>query len=1442
MFTTRSLLKRGLQVVAGLLVVCSVQDSPAARTGAPETSSSYGQLVPAFVRNTGQAPSQAEFVSAGSGHQVFFTSGDVRIVNREHTASLWLTFVGGSAAMVEGAKPTGGVVNYVRAAGVSSNAAFGEVIYRNLWPGIDGRVASTTSGLEYTFDVSPRSDPAAIRLRYDGATAVSLDSSGDLIIESSAGRFVDRAPVVTQQLDEGRIQVPCRFVLKQGEIGFELAAYDNRYPLTIDPTLEYSTYLGGSGFDAGNAIAVDATGAAYVAGVTKYLDFPATPGGFDPTWNGGTGNQPSDAFVGKLDAAGDRFEYVTFLGGSGNDEALGVAVDAAGQVYVTGSTESDDFPTTTGAFRTAIGISHHDGFVTKLDADGSALVYSTFLGSNGSTDPVAVAVDAGQHAYVAGNTWALNLPTTAGAVGPPRTSTGKRDAFLVKFAADGSNVEYGTYVGGSYDDLVGGIAISGTGRAFMTGTTESLDLRTSPTSVQPAPAGATFRTTDQGQTWQRGNGGVRSKRVLALAIDRMAPVNVYEGTDDFGVLKSVDGGTTWAPANTGFGFRPIVYDIVTDPGASGVVLAGTSSGLYRTLDGAQSWSPVGPVVTRIAIAPSNPSFAYAVSALGAYKSSDGGASWVQVLQADARSVAVDPTNALTVFVGNGSGGVYKTTNAGASWSLSAVTQPPPMPAVLSLAVLPASPNVVYAGIANSGVVRSSDGGATWQYVSNLNVNAPSRMSFDTARGNAFYLAGEGWLAFSTDAGATWKTMSVAGNYLAVKGLAVHAGTLIAGVFASSDAFVYQIDTTSSSDGLVYGTYLGGAGPDGGRGVALDASGNAVVVASASPDFPSAPPPIGVPRIHALVRLDARGTAISVGSRIGPGGSYVIAAGVAVDSKGAAYVTGVFDDDDPRVWIDRVEQSGLVTSEYFINGVQSGLGSPAWDQASAIALDDAGDVYITGNTTASDYPTTPNAPQPHYGSGARDGFISKVSFKDVAGGDQDLARGRPVVASSTESAQYSASNAVDGNDTTRWSSQFSDPQWIYVDLGQRIALNRMVIKWETAFASEYSIQVSDDASSWLEIRHRFGSGGTEVTTDLQGSGRYVRVLGLRRATQWGYSIWSLEVYGSPTSEPPSSNLALNRPAIASSVESPSLGAALAFDGRIDTRFSSGFTDSEWIQVDLGQIINISRVVLKWETAFGADYQIQAKDNAADAWRVLASVTGGDGGTDDLTGLSGTGRYVRMFGIRRGTPWGYSLWEFEVYGTRSASRPQPEDVVIYASDAMQMHGSWARATDAASPNSTSMVTPDDGRVNAAAPVSSPVDYVDVPFNATADVPYTIWTRLKAAGNSKFNDSLWIQFSNARAGGAAVYQIGSTSGLLVNLATDSGAGSLQNWGWQNSAYWLTQPATVTFSTSGAMTLRLQVREDGVGWDQIVLSPRRYLSSSPGVVSNDTTIVRRD
>jgi regulation of enolase protein 1 (concanavalin A-like superfamily) len=183
----------------------------------------------------------------------------------------------------------------------------------------------------------------------------------------------------------------------------------------------------------------------------------------------------------------------------------------------------------------------------------------------------------------------------------------------------------------------------------------------------------------------------------------------------------------------------------------------------------------------------------------------------------------------------------------------------------------------------------------------------------------------------------------------------------------------------------------------------------------------------------------------------------------------------------------------------------------------------------------------------------------------------------------------------------------------------------------------------------------------------------------------------------------------------------------------------------------------------------------------------------------------------------------------------------DIVIYASDvpASALHGAWSFAADPTAAAETKLVTPDNGVSNTSEPLAAPDHYFDVTFNAVPDTSYTIWLRLQSPDKSKWNDSVWVQFSDAKADGTDVYPISSTSALLVNLATDSSATSLNGWGWVNGAYWLSQATRVTFGDNATHTLRIQVREDGVQLDQIVLSPATFASSAPGPVTDDHTIV---
>ncbi|MFI6846551.1 discoidin domain-containing protein [Kitasatospora sp. NBC_00085] len=262
--------------------------------------------------------------------------------------------------------------------------------------------------------------------------------------------------------------------------------------------------------------------------------------------------------------------------------------------------------------------------------------------------------------------------------------------------------------------------------------------------------------------------------------------------------------------------------------------------------------------------------------------------------------------------------------------------------------------------------------------------------------------------------------------------------------------------------------------------------------------------------------------------------------------------------------------------------------------------------------------------------------------DVAAGD--LARNKPTTASSTETTAFPAVNATDGSYGTRWSSAHSDPQWLQVDLGAVHTIGEVKLTWENAYAKAYQIQTSNDGSTWTTVyATTTGTGGVNDLTGLTGSGRYIRMLGTQRATTWGYSLWEFEVYGSRA------DLAQGRPATASSTESglSQLAPSFAVDGNPATRWSSNYSDPQWLQVDLGAVHTVDEVKLTWENAYAKAYQIQTSNDGS-TWTTVYATTTGTGGVNDLTGLTGSGRYIRMLGTQRATGFGDSLWDFAVYG--------------------------------------------------------------------------------------------------------------------------------------------------------------------------------------------------
>jgi len=319
------------------------------------------------------------------------------------------------------------------------------------------------------------------------------------------------------------------------------------------------------------------------------------------------------------------------------------------------------------------------------------------------------------------------------------------------------------------------------------------------------------------------------------------------------------------------------------------------------------------------------------------------------------------------------------------------------------------------------------------------------------------------------------------------------------------------------------------------------------------------------------------------------------------------------------------------------------------------------------TTVAGATSTPIPPTPTSGpTPTTDPVAPTPTSTPLTSPTGNLALNRPSFASTTENGTYIASNAVDGNTSTRWSSSYSDPQSIYMDLGNNYILGQVILRWEAANGKNYTIDTSIDGATWNTVSTVVNGDGDVDTINFTGSGRYIRMYGTARGTFYGYSLYEFEVYGTagastptptitaptatptpipPTPTPPASNLALNRPVSASTTENGANIASNAVDGNASTRWSSTYSDAQWIYVDLGGSYNFSRVVLNWEAAYGRDYRIQTSNDAV-TWVTIYTRTNGTGGNEILN-VSGSGRYVKMDGVTRGTVYGYSLYEFEVW---------------------------------------------------------------------------------------------------------------------------------------------------------------------------------------------------
>ena len=480
----------------------------------PSSAARLYALPMQFESNVGQTGEPVRFLARGPGYTLFLTPTQTVLslrpgrepqseadnpvcprtqTGREHnravgnsraasTASrlppavLRMTLLGANpTTQIEGLDALPGTVNYFVGNDPhqwrSAIPTFGKVKYHQVYPGVDLVYYGNQHQVEYDFLVSAHADPERIALGFSGADSLEIDSSGDLVARLPGGTVRWHRPFAYQDTPAGRREIAARFVMKKRQqVGFEIAAYDVGRPLIIDPQLVYSTYLGGGGSDYIGGIAVDGSGNVYVVGDTTSLNFPT----HTPYQSASAGLR--DVFVTKLDPSGSSLVYSTYLGGSSNEFAGGITLDSSGNAYLTGQTESQNFPLKNAVQGANNGFS--DAFVAKLGPFGTNLVYSTYLGGNGDDGGNAIAADNGGNAYVTGFTYSRGVgsspfPTTHGAFQADNGGGigGGSDAFVTKFDTSGSLV-YSTFLGGHSSEAGNGIALDSSGNACVAGVVE----------------------------------------------------------------------------------------------------------------------------------------------------------------------------------------------------------------------------------------------------------------------------------------------------------------------------------------------------------------------------------------------------------------------------------------------------------------------------------------------------------------------------------------------------------------------------------------------------------------------------------------------------------------------------------------------------------------------------------------------------------------------------------------------------------------------------------------------------------------------------------------------------------------------------------------------------------------------------------------------------------
>jgi hypothetical protein len=538
---------------AGLLAV-RPGSGPGETVGVERVRAGYGSIPLHFEVNEGQADERVQFLSRGDGYALLLTADEAVLGLRnagsvakdgDRSRVLRMRLKGASrTARARAIDPLPGRVNYLLGNDPRkwrrNVRTHGRVRYDEVYPGIDLVYYGNQRQLEYDFVVAPGADPGKIRVAFQGADEAWVDAGGELALRFGEGEVRQRRPVAYQESAEGRRMVRADYALAaDGEVRFELGEYDPSRPLVIDPVITYSTLLGGAASEVGQGIALDAAGSAYVTGQTLSNNFDTTVGAFQTTFGGNI-----DAFVTKVNSTGTALVYSTYVGGNNLDNALDIAVDGSGRASLVGGTSSANFPTMN-AFDASLG-ALSDGFASTLSADGSSLVYSTYVGGSQNDMAFGAGVDGSGNLYVSGQTGSPDFPT----LNPFQAAlNGGDDGFIMKLdptAAGAASLLYSTYFGGSLGgEFVASIVVDADANIYVAGGTPSGDFPTAnPVQADPSASNDAFvsKLSADGQmlVFSTYLGGSLGQNAADVAIDAMRNVYVTgtTGSPDFPVVNA----------------------------------------------------------------------------------------------------------------------------------------------------------------------------------------------------------------------------------------------------------------------------------------------------------------------------------------------------------------------------------------------------------------------------------------------------------------------------------------------------------------------------------------------------------------------------------------------------------------------------------------------------------------------------------------------------------------------------------------------------------------------------------------------------------------------------------------------------------------------------------------------------------------------------------------